>query len=278
MKYPLLGSALNGIRPEALSERGFGVAGLFHRSPPLGDWVDMGEPALHEFLEPIRDNRMRLSWHYPVLYPPRDGRHPEHPGWFATDAAVRQDEQQRFELDAEAAARQGADHLVAHFTYHPSVQPPDQIDPLLVTETLEWMAEVQQRHGVAICLECFGDPYWLAVRAARYGLYLCLDTGHLARSSHERRSRILDDASTMAPLVRVIHLWNTRHLSGESHVAYHPDQRPADGWTPILAVLDRVLQYRPSTPIVAEASLPLHGFDRFWDGMTWLGDRLNTRK
>ena len=88
---------------------------------------------------------------------------------------------------------------------------------------------------------------------------------------------VYGEPTPVAPLVRVIHLWNTRNLPGERHVPYHPDQRPADGWTPILAVLERVLQYRPSTPIVAEPSLPRHAFDRFWQGMEWLGERLNTR-
>lgn len=277
MKYPLLGSTLNGITPIDLFERGYGVAGIFHRSPPLGDWRDMGEEALNHYLEPLREREMRLSWHYPVLYLPLNGRHPAFPDWFSANPDKRLAERQRFDLDVAAAVRAGADHVVTHFTHYPSVQPSDGIDPLLVTETLEWMADVQQRYSTAICLECFGDPYWLAVRAARYGLYLCLDTGHLARSSLERGSRYLDDASTMAPLVRVMHLWNTRGLAGEHHVPYHPDQRPADGWAPILALLDRVGQYRPNIPIIAEPSLPLHGLERFWQGMSWLGERLAKR-
>ncbi|MGH2543084.1 MAG: hypothetical protein ACRDIB_09815, partial [Ardenticatenaceae bacterium] len=120
-------------------------------------------------------------------------------------------------------------------------------------------------------------PYWLAVRVARYGLYICLDSGHLVRSSLDRGSRYLDDASTVAPLVRVLHLWNTRGLPCESHVPYHPDQRPADGWAPILALLERVLQYRPNTPILAEPCLPPHGLERFWEGMQWLAERLARR-
>lgn len=274
MKYPLLGSTLNGIAPAELVGRGFGVAGLFHRSPPLGDWMDAGEEALVEFLQPVREAKLRLSWHYPVLYLPLEGRHPARPDWFHPDPERQRAERQRFDLDVAAAARLGADHVVSHFTSYPSLQPLESIDPMLVTQTLEWMRDVQQRHGVAICLECFGDPYWLAVRVARYGLYLCLDTGHLVRSSNERSSRYLDDAQTMAPLVRVLHLWNTRGLPGEHHVPYHPDQRPADGWAPILALLDRVLQYRPSTPILAEPSLAPTGLDRFWHGMEWLGERL----
>jgi sugar phosphate isomerase/epimerase len=277
MKYPLLGSTLNGITPHDLHERGYGVAGIFHRSPPHGEWCDAGEEALHEYLALVIEGKLRLSWHFPVLYLPLDGRHPGRPAWFSTDPETRRAERQRFDLDVAAAARANADHVVAHFTDYPSIQPSDEIDPALVTETLEWMADVQQRHSIPICLECFGDPYWLAVRAARYGLYLCLDTGHLARSSAERNSRYLDDASSMAPLVRVMHLWNTRSLPGEHHVPYHPDQRPADGWAPILALLDRVLQYRPNTPIVAEPSLPPHALERFWQGMEWLGERLAKR-
>ncbi len=276
-KYPLLGSTLNGMTPLDLYERGFGVFGLFHRSPPCGEWMDAGEEALLKYIGPGVERGMRLSWHYPVLYPPTNGSHPAHPEWFSPDPERRRAERQRFDLDIAAASRAGADHVVSHFTGYPSEQPPEEIDAGLVTETLEWMADVQQRHGVAICLECFGDPYWLAVRAARYGLYLCLDTGHLARSSAERGSRYLDDASTMAPLARVIHLWNTRGIFGEYHVPYHPDQRPADGWAPILALLDRVLRYRPNTPIVAEPSFPLHGMERFWQGMEWLGQRLAKR-
>ncbi len=274
MKYPLLGSMLNGIMPEELVERGFGVVGIFHRSPPLGDWVEAGEKALAEYLCPALEAGLRLSWHYPVLYLPLDGRHPLRPDWFSPDPKKRRAERQRFDLDVAAAARLGADHVVSHFTDYPSVQPPKSINSRLVTETLEWMADVQHRHNVPICLECFGDPYWLAVRVARYGLYICLDTGHLARSSAERGSRYLDDVQTMVPLVRVVHLWNTRGLPGETHVPYHPDQRPADGWAPILALLERVLQYRPNTPIVAEPSLPLNALDRFWNGLEWLGERL----
>ena len=81
----------------------------------------------------------------------------------------------------------------------------------------------------------------------------------------------------MAPLVRVLYLWNTRGLQGEHHVPYHPDQRPADGWAPILALLDRVRQYRPSTPIVAEPSMPPHAVGRFWEGLEWLGEWLARR-
>ncbi len=277
MRYPLLGSILNGISPDDLEARGFGVVGLFYRSPPRGDWVDAGEEALVAFLRPSLERGLRLSWHYPVLYPPLTGRHPDNPDWFSPDAALRRAERQRFDLDVAAAARLGADHVVCHFTPLPALYPHDALDPALVTETLEWMADVQHRHNVAICLECFGDPYWLAVRAARYGLYLCLDTGHLARSSAERGSRYLDDAAAMAPLVRVLHLWNTRGLPCEHHVAYHPDQRPADGWAPILALLDRVLPYRPNMLIVAEPSLPRHSLNRFWEGMEWLGERLVRR-
>jgi sugar phosphate isomerase/epimerase len=277
VKYELLGSTLNGVSPDELRERGFGVMGLFYRSPPHGEWRDLGEEALDEFLRPSLDAGLRLSWHYPVLYLSLDGGHPGCPDWFSPDPEKRRAERQRFDLDVAAAARFGADHVVTHFTDYPSVQPAESINPALVTETLDWMADVQQRHDTAICLECFGDPYWLAVRAARYGLYLCVDSGHLARSSLERGSRYLDDVSTMAPLARVLHLWNTRGIPLEHHVPYHPDQRPADGWAPILALLERVLQYRPNTPIVAEPSFPLHGIDRFWEGMEWLGQRLSRR-
>ncbi len=277
MKYPLLGSTLNGITPLDLSTRGYGVVGLFYRSPPHGEWMDVGEDALAHYLQPAVENSLRLSWHYPVLYLPLDGRHPARPDWCSTDDEKRRAERQRFDLDVAAAARLGADHVVTHFIDYPSIQPVDALDPGLVMETLEWMADVQHRHNVAVCLECFSDPYWLAVRAARYGLYLCLDTGHLARSSLERGSRYLDDASTMAPLVRVLHLWNSRGVPGEHHVPYHPDQRPADGWAPILALLDRVIQYRPNTPIVAEPSLPRHALGRFWQGMEWLGERLTKK-
>ncbi len=277
MRFPLLGSTLNGITPEALVERGFGVMGVFYRSPPLGEWMDAGEARLHDFLRPGLDAGLRLSWSYPTLYLPLDGRHPSHTKWFSRDSAVRRAERQRFDLDVAAAARLGADHVVTRFTHFPSIQPTDEIDPALVTETLEWMRDVQQRHNVAVCLECLGDPYWLAVRVARYGLYICLDSGHLVRSSNERGSRYLDDVQMMAPLVRVLHLWNTRGLPCEHHVAYHPDQRPADGWAPVLALLERVLQNRPTIPILSEASLPPHGLERFWSGLVWLGERLNKR-
>lgn len=274
MKYPLLGSTLNGITPQELQERGFGVVGLFHRSPPMGDWMDAGEVALAEYLAPLHAHGMRLSWHYPILYLPLDGRHPGHPDWFSADPGKRLAERQRFDLDVAAAMRMGADHIVTHFTLYPNIHPPDRINPMLVTETLEWLADVQQRHEATICLECFGDPYWLAVRVARYGLYICLDSGHLAYSSAQRGSRYLEDVQTIAPLVRVLHLWNTRGLPGETHVPYHPDQRPADGWAPILALLDRVRQYRPTTPIIAEPSMPPHGKERMWSGLEWLGERL----
>lgn len=271
MEYPRLGSVLNGFPPEALIERGYGVLGLLYRSPPYGLWSDLGEEGLLAALEPARKREMRLSWHYPVLYLSRNGRHPAEPAWFDADPLARRHERQRFDLDVAAAARAGADHVVTHLTNYPSIQPTDSIDSGLVNETLEWMSDVQHRHNVAVCIECYGDPYWLAVRAARYGLYICLDVGHLALSSSERGSRFLDDASTMAPLVRVIHLWNTRGLPGELHVPYHPDQRPADGWVPVQALLSRVLQYRPNTSIVAEPSFPHTALDHFWDGMEWLG-------
>jgi hypothetical protein len=277
MKYPLLGSTLNGIAPSDLVERGFGTMGIFHRSPPRGEWRDAGEDALRAFVQPGLDGGMRLSWHYPVLYLPQ-GRHPGFPDWFHEDESERIAERQRFDLDVAAAARCGADHVVTHFTGYPSHHPPDKLNPQLVTETLEWMADVQDRHRVAICVECFGDPQWLAVRAARYGLYLCLDSGHLLRSSQERGSRYLDDVTTLAPLVRVVHLWNTRGLAGEHHVPYHPDQRPADGWAPILALLSRVLQHRRNFPIIAEPSYPLHQQERFWEGMAWLGDWLSKKQ
>jgi sugar phosphate isomerase/epimerase len=277
MKYPLLGSTLNGITPSDLAERGFGTMGVFHRSPPLGEWRDAGEEALQRFVGSGLELGMRLSWHYPVLYLPQ-GRHPALPDWFNPDEGQRIAERQRFDLDVAAAARCGADHVVTHFTTYPSSQPPESLDARWVTETLEWMADVQDRHRVAICIECFGDPLWLAIRAARYGLYICLDSGHLLRSSQERGSRYLDDVNTLGPLVRVVHLWNTRGLAGEHHVPYHPDQRPADGWAPILALLSRILQHRRNFPIVAEPSYSLHQKERFWDGMLWLGDWLAKRQ
>ncbi len=276
MKYPLLGSTLNGVSPDDLYARGFGTMGLFHRSPPLGEWRDSGEDSLLPFVKEGVDKGMRLSWHYPVLYLP-DTQHPAIPDWFSDDDGRRLAERQRFDLDVAAAARCGADHVVCHFTDYPSRQPTEEINPVYVTETLEWMAEVQHRYNVPVCLECFGDPKWLSVRVARYGLYICLDSGHLLRSSQERRSRYLEDVNIIAPLVRVVHLWNTRGLPGEHHVPYHPDQRPADGWAPILALLNRVLEHRRNFPIIAQPSYPPHQQSRFWEGLEWLGDWLSKK-
>ena len=164
MSYPQLGSVLNGISPTDLVERGFGVAGLFHASPPNGWWAERGEAALADYLQPLRETKATISWHYPVMVLARSS-HSGHPDWFAQDEGKRRRERQAFERDMEVALRLGADHIVTHFTHYPSVQREEGLDAKLVAETLGWMADLQQRHALPICLECFGDPFWLTIRS-----------------------------------------------------------------------------------------------------------------
>ncbi|MGH2543000.1 MAG: hypothetical protein ACRDIB_09395, partial [Ardenticatenaceae bacterium] len=128
----MLGSCLNGVTPTDLVERGFGAVGVLYRCPPRGEWLDCGEESLADYLRPALARKLRLSWHYPVLYLPLDGRHPMQPDWFSRDPCRRRAERQRFDLDVAAAARLGADHVVSHFTSYPSLQPADEIDAALV--------------------------------------------------------------------------------------------------------------------------------------------------
>lgn len=272
---PLLGTTIHDVQPAEVVAHRLGWAGLIHRRPGHGDWQG-DEAGLARWLAPLRAAGVRLTWHYPVVHAPTDGRPAVAPAWWEGETA-RTAEWARFEADLGAARRLGAATVVLHFVNRPLDQPTKGIDEGLLHEHLQHLAALQATAGLTLCLECFTDPWWLAAQAARHGLGICLDSGHLATALRQMGNfsaeRYLAAAAHLAPLVPVVHLWNTRGNPAEHHVPVHPDQQPEAGWLPIPSLLDRVRAHAPTAALIAEPSLRLHPRERFWAGMAWVAAR-----
>ncbi|MCC7413254.1 MAG: sugar phosphate isomerase/epimerase [Gammaproteobacteria bacterium] len=239
-----------------LVHRGLGRVELF-------DFAAEDLDGIADLLAPLAaEGHRRLSLHSPLPRLPGFAQ----PGvtcyFLNDDDALREESLHQLGRTIEQAAELGADYVVTHLTYgRTDTRDPDRARALAHTAceriaALARAADMPVHIEFAAYTDAFHDPRdFVAAVTPHAGLGICIDSGHTVLGAALRGRNYHDDVRVLAPHARSLHLWNTRGAADyreRGHVPLHPDQRPADGWIDIEAVLAAVLACNADAAVVFE--------------------------